>query len=715
MKHIGFKGHLIFATACVVTLVCALNFFLYSAAYKTQSEQISAKISQSVEQSLQKKVEQQAESLAKLLSQQTFNPLYSYNVSQTLHLLQTNLSQPNVEVVQIVDREGNIFHDGTPDIVNFGLPHKHPELIEEVFASQKIVKRHSPERLQIAAPISELGNYIGVVYLELNKSRLMTEISNSAMELDTLGEQDSQRMKQWQLLFSAIGIIVGTIMAYTIASSFANPIMRIVEQLKQSKEGRFDVIEKTSSYKELNHLVDAFNVMQKSVTSHTNHIQHLAFHDQLTGLPNRLRFIQLLDKTIRLQQDELLAVLFIDLDDFKFVNDNYGHDVGDAVIQHLCARLTTLTESGLSETQSKPCLLSRVGGDELMLMVPYTRGTRVTTIANTVLQSVTEPIALNEFKLSCNASIGIACYPDFGSNAETLCRHAELAMFEQKRKGKNAYSIYTHEMDKIIEDRLYIERELRTAMDDLSQFELWYQPKFNVADRQIVGAEALVRWNHPTQGYIGPDKFIPVAESTDLILALGEHLIQLAAKQASIWRKQFGADFYIALNLSPRQLHRQDVAKLFKQALKTYNLPPSAFHVEVTETLLLSDSKRTKHVLASLRNLGIKIWLDDFGTGYSSLSYLQEYQFDGVKIDRSFIFCLSPESNNTSLIEAILSIAKSMKMMSVAEGIETEHQLSLLQNLGCESGQGYLMSRPLPVSEFSAKFVHKVNSEESVI
>tara|TARA_Y100001960_G_C14765457_1_gene876681 strand:+ start:975 stop:3116 length:2142 start_codon:yes stop_codon:yes gene_type:complete len=700
MKNFGFKGHLILATACVVTLVCALNFILYNVAYDRQSNQIFDKISESVEQSLQKKVEEQAVSLAKILSQQTFDQLYHYNVSEALYILQTNLSQPNVEVIQLVDKEGMIFHDGTPDISNFGLPHKYPQLIAEVLATQKIVKRHAGERLLIASPISEADNHIGVVYLELNKNSLIKELNKSAKELDTLGRQDRERMSGWQLFFSAVGLICGVLMAYSVSSSFANPITRIIQQLKQTREGRFEPIEKSGPYKELDRLVDAFNEMQRSVTAHTDHIQHLAFHDQLTGLPNRLRFIQLLNESISRQQDELVAVLFIDLDDFKFVNDNYGHHVGDEVILRVCTRLIEFIDKNLSEPFRERCMLSRVGGDEFMLMVPYTRETRITTIANIVLDTVTEPIEHKHYKLACSASIGIACYPDFGDSAESLCRHAELAMFEQKRKGKNAYSIYTHEMDKAIEERSYIERELRKAIDDLSQFELWYQPKFDIRNKRIVGAEALVRWNHPTQGFIGPDKFIPVAESTDLILTLGEHLIQLAAKQVACWRSQYGEDFYIALNLSPRQLHRQDLVKLFKQALNQYNLPASAFHVEVTETLLLSDSEQIKHVLAGLRNLGLKIWLDDFGTGYSSLSYLQEYQFDGVKIDRSFIFCLSPENSNTSLIEAILSIASSMKMMSVAEGIETEHQFGLLRQLGCEYGQGYLVSRPLPAREF---------------
>ncbi|RTZ16794.1 EAL domain-containing protein [Vibrio aquaticus] len=700
MKKKGFKGHLIFATVCVVTLVCALNFVLYSAAYKSQSEQIYDKITKSVEASLQKKVEQQAIALSHILSQQAFNPLYHYNVSETLHLLQTNLSQPNVEVIQIIDQEGLIFHDGTPDIVSFGLPHKKPELIEQVLTTGGTIKRHEDNLLLVAAPIAEQDNFIGVVYLELNKHSLINEVNNSAQQLSTLGQLDSERMNRWQLLFSGVGLICGIAMAYSVASSFANPITQIIKQLKQTRDGRFEPIEQSAPYQELDSLVDAFNEMQHSVSKHNDHIQHMAFHDQLTGLPNRFRFIQLVDDHIAQNQDQLLALLFIDLDDFKFVNDNYGHHVGDDVIKQVCARLNRLLDEPLLAPHKDKVLLSRVGGDEFILMVPYTRDIRITAIADTVLKAIIEPLDLQRFKLSCNASLGIACYPDFGTDADTLCRNAELAMFEQKQKGKNAYSIYTREMDKAVEERLYIEQELRKAMDDLSQFELWYQPKFDIKSRSINGAEALVRWNHPTQGYIGPDKFIPVAESTDLILTLGEHLIHLAAKQASIWRQEYGQHFYIALNLSPRQLHRQNLSQLFKEVLATYELPGSSLHVEVTETLLLSDSAKIKTVLSDLRNLGLKVWLDDFGTGYSSLSYLQEYQFDGVKIDRSFIFCLSPENENTSLIEAILSIAESMGMNSVAEGIETEHQLALLNQLGCKLGQGYLISRPLPVEEF---------------
>ncbi|EGA70234.1 sensory box/GGDEF family protein [Vibrio sinaloensis DSM 21326] len=700
MRQLGFKSHLIFATACVVTLVCALNFILYSAAYEQQSDEIYEKIALSVEQSLEKKVEDQAISLAKTLSNQAFNPLYHYNVSSALHLLQSNLSQPNIESIYIIDKEGLIFHDGTNDIVSFGEPHAKSDLIRQVLNTQKIVKENQENHLYVAAPISEGDKHLGVLFIEMNTHKLTAELKNNKQHLVAMGELDSERMRRWQLIFSAVGVICGVAMAYSVGNSFANPISQISSQLKQTKDGRFSLVVDEVRYRELRQLVGAFNGMQKSVNDHNARIEHMAFHDQLTGLPNRFRFIESVDKQMNSNNNQLIAILFIDLDDFKFINDNFGHHVGDEVIMQVCQRIEQVVSSQEFANVTAPCVLSRVGGDEFMLMVPYSAEMRVSAIADAILKAVIQPIDHQQSKLSCSASIGIACYPDFGSDAESLCRHAELAMFERKQKGKNAYTIYTHSMDKTIQERLYIERELRRAMDDLSQFELWYQPKFDVATSRIIGAEALVRWNHPTQGYIRPDKFIPVAESTDLILTLGEHLIKLAAKQASIWVKQYGEEFYIALNLSPRQLYRQNLVEIFATSLEQNQLHANALHVEVTETLLMSDSAKIKAVLHNLRKMGIQVWLDDFGTGYSSLSYLQEYQFDGVKIDRSFIYTLSSENNNTSLIEAILSIASSMKMMSVAEGIETDYQLARLKQLGCQYGQGYLISRPLPAAEF---------------
>lgn len=711
MKKNGFKRHLVLSTAFVVCLVCVLNFVLYTIAYDRHSASIFKQISSNFHSSIASKQEEQADTLADILSHQLFNPVYHSNLSETYHLIETNLSQPFIEMINVVDGEGFIFHDGTFDIARFGELHPNQDIIKQVISSQETTKIHSGTQLIIVTPISESNIQLGVLYIELNSNHLINAITASDTSLEVLGKTNKQNMFRWQIVFTCLSLMIGIAMAYRIGSSFSTPINSIIKQLRHYKSSRITPIKSTGKYNEFNHLVNAFNNMQNSVSKHTRDIEHMAYHDRLTDLPNRNRFIQLLNDSIAVNTTESLAVLFIDLNNFKDVNDHYGRCIGDEVLIAVSQVICNSIESYQVEQQHQgsPYLASRIGVDEFIVAMPCKTATAIQSVADMLFLELSQPIEFERFKLTISASIGIVTYPEFGSDAELLCRQAELAMVEQKRKGKNTHTLYTHEMNSIAEERLYIEKELRSAMNDLAQFELWYQPKFAISTGAIVGAEALVRWKHPQRGYIWPDQFIPIAESSDIILTLGEYLISLATKQAAEWRPLFGDNFYIALNLSSRQLHRQNVVEIISQALIEEDLPASALHVEVTETLLMSDSERIQKILAQLSEMGVQVWLDDFGTGYSSLSYLQKYKFDGVKIDRSFISNLASEDDNSSLIEAILAMSSSLKMMNVAEGIETEYQLERLKELGCEYGQGYLISRPLPAADF-VQFNHQYQS-----
>ena len=428
-------------------------------------------------------------------------------------------------------------------------------------------------------------------------------------------------------------------------------------------------------------------------------IQFLAFHDHLTALPNRLllaeRVTNALEQAAANQQRS--AVLFIDLDRFKDINDTLGHDVGDQLLQSVALRLNGVLD--------KHHTLARQGGDEFIVVLPEVADEQAAlVIGQMLLEAIRRPFHEREHEFLIGASIGLSIYPDHGREGTTLLRNADAAMYEAKSAGGNTVRPYTSQMNQRIQTRVSIEHHLRHALEN-SELQLHYQPQIEIASGRLVGAEALLRW-HTDGRSIPPDQFIPVAEETGLIIPIGEWVIETAVAQAAEWRRQFSQAPRLAINLSPRQFAGRQLARCVLANLTRWQLPTEAIELEITESILLNPEGDSIDELQDLHAKGLRLSLDDFGTGYSSLSYLQRLPIDVLKIDRSFITPLGNDQAN-AIVRAIIAMAHSLDLLVVAEGVETDRQLSILRMLGCDIAQGYLYSKPLPAEAFIERMLRQ--------
>lgn len=422
-------------------------------------------------------------------------------------------------------------------------------------------------------------------------------------------------------------------------------------------------------------------------------IRQQAYYDTLTLLPNRFLSLDRLSQMLKEAKRgaEKTAVLFLDLDDFKKVNDSLGHEVGDKLLVETANRLKLAVRESTT--------VGRLGGDEfIVLLQKLADNSNAIGVAENLLGIFREPFRIDGRELILTLSIGIAIYPDDGECASDLLRNADSAMYEAKALGRNAYSFFTREMNNIMVRRLEIEGQMHSALER-GEFEVHYQPKFNVKDGAIVGAEALLRWRNPVLGNVTPDEFIPIAEHTGLIVALGKYVVRQALNFLSEWQNVNRQEYSMAVNLSPRQFRDKDLIEFIQSSLCEASIAAGSLEFEITEGVLMIGKSYIDGALSKLHGLGIKLSMDDFGTGYSSLSYLRQYAFDVLKVDRSFIDGITLNKEDRDLVKATIAMAHSLDLLVVAEGVETREQLVLLDELGCDLAQGYYFSKPIPAKE----------------
>ena len=424
-------------------------------------------------------------------------------------------------------------------------------------------------------------------------------------------------------------------------------------------------------------------------------ILHQAHFDNLTNLPNRFLSLDRLSQLlIEAQRNRgLVAVLFLDLDEFKKVNDSLGHDTGDRVLIESANRLNRVVRSGDT--------VGRLGGDEfIVLLGNLTDAADVRPVAENIINRFRDAFKIDNRELLMTVSIGISVFPTDGNEASELLRRADSAMYHSKGIGRNTYSYFTDEMNQDTSRRLALEEQMHGALAR-DEFEVLYQPKLDLKNNQIMGAEALLRWNNPALGHISPKEFIPIAEQTGLIIPIGEHVLNEALKATKQWHQNYDRDFRIAVNLSPRQFREFELVPHIEQALNKLNIASECLEMEITEGILLSGHSYINETITALSNLGVGIAMDDFGTGYSSLSYLRKYPFTVIKIDRSFINDIKVDEADQKLVNAAIAMAHGLKLKVVAEGIETEEQLAMLKEMNCDLGQGYLLGKPMPEEDFT--------------
>ncbi len=426
---------------------------------------------------------------------------------------------------------------------------------------------------------------------------------------------------------------------------------------------------------------------------------HIAQHDALTGLPNRLallmRLAQVLPDARRYHWK--VAMMFIDLDHFKVINDTLGHQVGDDMLREVACRISrVIRESDF---------VARPGGDEFVVVLPgLSTPADATVVASKIIAALADPIEASGHELHTSPSIGISLFPDDGPDGDTILKNADTAMYHAKSAGRNNYQFFAAEMNRATAERLHIEHKLRHAITR-NELALCFQPQFRAGDKEPTGVEALVRWHHPTEGLISPARFIPVAEETGIIVDIGEWVLLNACREMVGWIKAGLRPMRIAVNVSARQLRRSDFCETVANALATSELPPELLELEITESSVMENPKEATLILERLGRMGVTLAIDDFGTGYSSLAYLKLFPIDHLKIDRSFVADIEHDLNDRAIAFGTIALAHSLGLRVIAEGVETEDQLDLLRANGCDEVQGFLLSKPLnPAAAFS--FLH---------
>jgi diguanylate cyclase (GGDEF)-like protein/PAS domain S-box-containing protein len=418
-------------------------------------------------------------------------------------------------------------------------------------------------------------------------------------------------------------------------------------------------------------------------------ITYLARHDALTGLPNRTLFRERMEQALRrVSRGEQLAVLCLDLDHFKDVNDSLGHPIGDELLEAVARRL--------NDCVREIDTVARLGGDEFAILQVGGHGQpgEATALASRIVEVVGKPYDLKGHQVVVGTSVGVSIAPADGADPDQLLKNADMALYRAKSDGRGTYRFFEAAMDAQAQARRALELDLRAALMK-GEFELYYQPIHDLGSNRIISFEALVRWNHPLRGMVAPMSFIPVAEETGLIVPIGEWVLRQACSEAARWSQ----DVRVAVNLSPVQFKSRNLVPTVIAALSASGLPPSRLELEITESVLLQDNEATLQTLHTLRDLGVRISMDDFGTGYSSLSYLRSFPFDKIKIDQSFIGDLGKREDSMAIVRAVTSLGKSLGIATTAEGVETSDQLSLLRTEGCTEVQGYLFSAPRPAAE----------------
>jgi diguanylate cyclase (GGDEF)-like protein len=553
------------------------------------------------------------------------------------------------------------------------MPHPAPEAFDVDIDGDKYSAR--------MMPVGEDGGHRAVVVLARSIDEATAEYS---------------RLEHWLMALTVAGIIVSAIASILTAKRIAQPLSELARTAERLERGDYKVQIESKRGDEIGALAQAFDSMRNGIAKREQEIRHLAYWDTLTNLPNRAQFLLLLNDSIAeaRAQNGSVFVLMMDLDRFKHVNDVMGHSFGDALLKQVAGRLQLL----LANRHDLSAQVARLGGDEFAVLLPRSGLEQARIIASEILAALESPLSLDDQMVDLGAGLGIAGYPTHAEDGEALLSMAEVAMYTAKQRNDGAV-VYDASFDKSSAQSLSLLTELRNAVER-NELRLFVQPKITLAEGAVVGVESLVRWVHPERGNVFPDQFIPFAEQTGFIRVLTQWVLEQSAALCNAMEQQ-GIHLKVSVNLSTRDLLDQDLPSKFAATLARHQVSAGSFCLEITESAIMDDPVRAQQTLERLHAMGCDLSIDDFGTGYSSLAYLKRLPVDELKIDKSFVLNMETDSGDAKIVRSTIDLGHNMGLRVVAEGIESEAVWRMLGKLGCDQGQGYFMSRPMPAGQLA--------------
>ena len=649
------------------------------------------------------RLRREARSIAAMLADFASNYLTDLRIDELRIIVQDVQRREDIIYAYVLDPENSLIVDGEVADDNLFDTIEDP-LSREARASGQGSLVLDRDGLHAVEPVYLGAQKLGTVRLGMSTEQM---------------QRDVDALRNRNVLLGGAFLLLSLALSLPLVRRITRPLELLTASAKAASQGRFEQQIEIRTSDEIGTLAAAFNRMLSQLREHTDQIRHLAFFDSVTELPNRVHFKELLGRAVASARRYRRrgAVLFLDLDRFKLINDTFGHEAGDRLLQGFANRLTDCLRT--ADVVARPSndvsgsTLARLGGDEFTIMLNEIHDPAdAARVAGRVLEALDQPFDLGGQTVVVGASIGIAMFPDDGDDPEILLKHADVAMYHAKEQGRNNYQFYSRGLGARTIARLTLERDLRKALVR-GEFELQYQPQLALASRAVVGLEALLRWHHPRLGLVPPAIFMALAEETRLIVPLGTWVLQEACRQARAWSEAGLDRLRIAVNLSMIQVLQNNFVEQVAEVLAKSGLAPEWLELEITETMVMTDAEAMIAKLAEIKRMGVKLAIDDFGTGHSSLSYLKRLPLDRLKIDKSFVHDIACDADDEAIVTAIIAMSRSLNFEIVAEGVETEQQVEFLRRQGCDLAQGFLFSPPLTAKDVPAWLLAWQQAHES--
>ena len=657
---------------------------------------------------IEARMEMRAAYLGDLVASVAGPALQRGNPQELLAFFRSHGEQSDILAIRLLDPAGTLLVSGDPAQTP-GAEIDDP-IARDVLATGAVQSSRNGTMVQHGAPLVHDGQTIGIIRFDLCQKAMMGEV---------------RAVWQANLLGGIVFVLLGSWLSGLLARRLTGPLGRLTEATRKAAEGDLQQKIDLSSNDEIEDLANSFNAMLDRIQDSMAEIHRVAYEDKLTGVPNRAWLNRQLETLVRTSGEapQDFAVMFLDLDRFKQVNDTHGHHVGDLLLKVFAERLGTcmtaigLTPRTVGREDGRPiaiardeAVLARLGGDEFTLIVP---AGVAEALAETIITALDVPVTLDGRRLVTSTSIGIALFPEHGQSREGLLKCADVAMYQAKSAGRRTFAYYDHGNFERLQANIDLEDDLGRAIHG-DEFELYLQPQFRVKDDTVIGAEALIRWQHPARGLLSPGEFLPVAQSAGLMPIIGQIMLRKTIQATARINKGRSRPLILSVNIAIEELDQEGFADAVARMLKFYGARASTLEIEITEGTAMEENARVVQQVAMLRGLGVRLAIDDFGIGYSNLGRLKELAFETLKVDRALVKGIGEEVASDTLFLTILEMAEAIQARVVAEGVETEAQRDFLRASACQSYQGYLGGRPVPADQFEDWIAENALAEDEI-